>query len=218
MVFSDNIFCLQYYAKMMKRPFIYGRTNFEERKICLNLFNKSPRHNCLFISSVGDTSIDLPDVNVLIQISSHFSSRRQEAQRLGRILRPKPKQGEEYNAFFYSLISKDTKEIVYSTKRKQFLMDQGYSVNVVTDIINLTKGGLMFEKKEDQERLLEKILEMKQDILENLQEENLNVDLCFSERDKQKKRKQKIENNILDVLTVINTIPTVLLIKHLINC
>ena len=70
--------------------------------------------NTLFISKVGDTSIDLPDVNVIIQISSHFSSRRQEAQRLGRILRPK--SASDVNAYFYTLVSRDTKEMLYATK------------------------------------------------------------------------------------------------------
>eukprot|EP00494_Astrolonche_serrata_P025503 UN25764 len=120
LIFSDNVWCLEYYAKKLGHPYIFGKTSDNERQICLKLFNHSSKHNCLFISSVGDTSIDLPDVNVLIQISSHFSSRRQEAQRLGRILRPKPRVGDEYNAFFYSLVSRDTKEMVYSSRRRRF--------------------------------------------------------------------------------------------------
>jgi superfamily II DNA or RNA helicase len=75
--------------------------------------------------SIGDNSIDLPDVNVIIQISSHFASRRQEAQRLGRILRPKSAAVGNYNAFFYTLVSKDTREMMYATKRQRFLVDQG---------------------------------------------------------------------------------------------
>lgn len=57
---------------------------------------------------MGDTSIDLPEANVIIQIASHFGARRQEAQRLGRILRPKARVGDSFNAFFYTLISRDT--------------------------------------------------------------------------------------------------------------
>ena len=80
---------------------------------------------------VGDNSIDLPEANVLIQISSHGGSRRQEAQRLGRILRAKKGSlAEEYNAFFYSLVSQDTVEVAYSTKRQRFLVNQGYSFKV----------------------------------------------------------------------------------------
>lgn len=73
---------------------------------------------------VGDTSIDLPEATCLIQISSHFASRRQEAQRLGRILRAKRRNDEGFNAFFYSLVSKDTQEMYYSSKRQGFLIDQ----------------------------------------------------------------------------------------------
>jgi DNA excision repair protein ERCC-3 len=90
---------------------------------------------------VGDNSIDIPEANVIIQISSHAGSRRQEAQRLGRILRAKGKHQdrmaggkEEYNAFFYSLVSTDTQEMYYSTKRQQFLIDQGYSFKVITSL------------------------------------------------------------------------------------
>lgn len=68
---------------------------------------------------------------MLIQISSHAGSRRQEAQRLGRILRAKKaKNGfvkDSFNAFFYTLVSQDTQEMYYSSKRQQFLIDQGYS-------------------------------------------------------------------------------------------
>ena len=63
---------------------------------------------------MADTSFDLPDANVLIQISSHGGSRRQEAQRLGRILRAKKdNNGDEFNAFFYSLVTTDTMEMYY---------------------------------------------------------------------------------------------------------
>jgi len=78
------------------------------------------------MSKVGDTSIDLPNANVIIQISSHFGSRRQEAQRLGRILRPKKTITTEFNAYFYSIITKNTEEMFFSNKRHKFLVDQGY--------------------------------------------------------------------------------------------
>ena len=79
---------------------------------------------------MGDNAIDLPEANVVIQISSHFGSRRQEAQRLGRILRPKPRSDSAFNAFFYTLVSRDTQEMYYSNKRQQFLVDQGYAFKV----------------------------------------------------------------------------------------
>jgi DNA excision repair protein ERCC-3 len=115
--------------------------------------------NCLFISKVGDTSLDLPDVNVIIQISSHFASRRQEAQRLGRILRPKSSTGGQFNAFFYSLVSKDTKEMMYATKRQRFLVDQGYAFRVLTDLPDMNKmTDLKYTKIEDQRKLLYQVM------------------------------------------------------------
>ena len=90
------------------------------------------------IFQVADNSFDLPEANVLIQISSHGGSRRQEAQRLGRILRAKKKAAaEEYNAFFYSLVSQDTLEVHYATKRQRFLVNQGYSYKVITKLEGL---------------------------------------------------------------------------------
>ena len=73
-----------------------------------------------------------PGGNVIVQVSSHFGSRRQEAQRLGRILRRRRPSGG-FNAFFYTLVP-DTTEMFYSTKHQQYLVDQGYTFKVVTDI------------------------------------------------------------------------------------
>lgn len=91
----------------------------------LSYFQKYDTINTIFVSKIGDTSIDLPAANVVIQISSHFASRKQEAQRLGRILRPKQdtkKQAtsnmNDYNAYFYSLVSTDTQEMYYADKRQ----------------------------------------------------------------------------------------------------
>jgi len=88
-VFSDNLFALKTYAKELKKPSISGDVGHAERMGILHYFKKTNDINTIFISKVGDTAIDLPGANVIIQISSHFASRRQEAQRLGRILRPK---------------------------------------------------------------------------------------------------------------------------------
>ena len=68
----------------------------------------------------------------MFKVSSHFGARRQEAQRLGRILRPKQNQQDgEFNAFFYTLVSTDTREMFFSTKRQQYLVDQGYTFKVI---------------------------------------------------------------------------------------
>nr|XP_011758171.1 general transcription and DNA repair factor IIH helicase subunit XPB [Macaca nemestrina] len=88
-VFADNVFALKEYAIRLNKPYIYGPTSQGERMQILQNFKHNPKINTIFISKVGDTSFDLPEANVLIQISSHGGSRRQEAQRLGRVLRAK---------------------------------------------------------------------------------------------------------------------------------
>lgn len=93
-----------------------GPTSHAERTRILHAFKNNPEINTVFLSKVGDNSLDIPEANVLIQISSHAGSRRQEAQRLGRILRAKrgkPGSGQEgeFNAFFYTLVSRDTQVI-----------------------------------------------------------------------------------------------------------
>ncbi|RKP12282.1 DNA repair helicase RAD25, partial [Piptocephalis cylindrospora] len=133
-VFSDNVYALKEYAYLLKKPFICGETGQQERMRILKHFQHNPAVNTIFLSKVGDTSIDLPEATCLIQISSHYGSRRQEAQRLGRILRAKRRNDEGFNAFFYSLVSKDTQEMYYSTKRQQFLVDQGYAFKVITHL------------------------------------------------------------------------------------
>lgn len=107
----------------------------------LSYFQKYDEIKTIFLSKIGDTSIDLPSANVIIQISSHFGSRRQEAQRLGRILRPKQevsKQAisnqQDFNAFFYSLVSTDTEEMNYAENRQKFLIDQGYFYQVLKEM------------------------------------------------------------------------------------
>jgi DNA excision repair protein ERCC-3 len=133
-VFSDNVYALKAYALKLRKPFIFGGTPQHERMQILQNFQHNDQINTIFLSKVGDTSIDLPEATCLIQISSHYGSRRQEAQRLGRILRAKRRNDEGFNAFFYSLVSKDTQEMYYSTKRQAFLVDQGYAFKVITHL------------------------------------------------------------------------------------
>ncbi len=114
----------------LNRPYIYGGTSQVERIRVLQQFRHNPLLNTIFLSKIGDTSIDIPEATCLIQVSSHYGSRRQEAQRLGRILRAKKNAEPGNNAFFYTLISKDTDEAFYSAKRQQFLVDQGYAFKV----------------------------------------------------------------------------------------
>jgi DNA excision repair protein ERCC-3 len=131
LVFADIVWVLEAYAKELDRPYLSGKASDEERNKLFSMFKSTSALNCIFISRIGDKAIDLPSANVLIQILSHFGSRMQEAQRLGRILRAKAGRTDEYNAFFYTLVSEDTKEMFYSGKRQQFLVDQGYSFEVI---------------------------------------------------------------------------------------
>ncbi|ALC43783.1 hay [Drosophila busckii] len=159
-VFSDNVFALKHYAIKMNKPFIYGPTSQNERIQILQNFKFNAKVNTIFVSKVADTSFDLPEANVLIQISSHGGSRRQEAQRLGRILRAKKGAiAEEYNAFFYTLVSQDTMEMSYSRKRQRFLVNQGYSYKVITHLKGMdTSTELMYNTQEEQGQLLQLVL------------------------------------------------------------
>ncbi|SNX85648.1 probable SSL2 - DNA helicase [Melanopsichium pennsylvanicum] len=158
-VFSDNVYALEAYAFKLKKPFIHGGTAHLERMRILQNFQHNPLVNTIFLSKVGDTSIDLPEATCLIQISSHFGSRRQEAQRLGRILRAKRRNDEGFNAFFYSLVSKDTSEMFYSTKRQQFLIDQGYAFRVITHLVGMEDlPGLVYKSQAEQIELLQSVL------------------------------------------------------------
>ena len=89
----------------------------------------------LVVSKVANFSIDLPDANVAIQVSGSFGSRQEEAQRLGRILRPK-KDG----AFFYSVVTRETKEQEFAMKRQLFLTEQGYRYYIEEPSAQLAAG------------------------------------------------------------------------------
>ncbi|KAI9651100.1 DNA repair helicase RAD25 [Ciborinia camelliae] len=157
-VFSDNVYALHVYAQQLKKVFIFGGTVQSERLRILENFQHNPNINTLFLSKIGDTSLDLPEATCLIQISSHFGSRRQEAQRLGRILRAKRRNDEGFNAFFYSLVSKDTKEMYYSSKRQAFLVDQGYAFKAITHLQGIDDlPDLAFRSLEEQRGLLENV-------------------------------------------------------------
>ncbi|KAF1775983.1 Helicase XPB/Ssl2, N-terminal domain [Phytophthora cactorum] len=149
LLFSDDVFALRLYATKLNKGYIYGGTGERERMRLLQSFRSSPLVNVICISKVGDTSIDLPEANVIIQVSSHFGSRRQEAQR---------QRYGRFNAFFYTLISTDTHEMFYSNKRQQYLVDQGYTFKVVTDLFEPGSFEGVFTRKEDQRALLNEVL------------------------------------------------------------
>ncbi|KAL8303843.1 hypothetical protein RB594_002924 [Gaeumannomyces avenae] len=162
-VFSDDVAALKMYAFKLERPFLYGDTSESERQQILELFRSHPETNTLFLSKIGDTSLDLPEATCLIQISSQYGSRRQEAQRLGRILRAKRRNEAGFNAFFYTLVSKDTAEMNFASKRQAFLADQGYAFKVITQLKDLEKTpGLAFATAQERRELLLKVLNDKE--------------------------------------------------------
>ena len=108
-------------------PLITGSTGNAEREILYNQFRSGEvRH--LVLSKVGNFAIDLPDANVLIQVSGTFGSRQEEAQRLGRVLRPKSDGGD---AAFFSIVTRDTRELDFAHHRQMFLTEQGYAYEIL---------------------------------------------------------------------------------------
>jgi DNA excision repair protein ERCC-3 len=117
---------LNEFAVEFNAPIITGATPNSVRDELYDKFRKG-EIKLLVLSKVGNFAVDLPDANVAIQISGSYGSRQEEAQRLGRILRPKAK-GEQ--ATFYSIVSRETKELDFAMKRQLFLTEQGYSYEI----------------------------------------------------------------------------------------
>ena len=111
-------------AKLLDAPLITGRTPNPERERIYEEFRRG-RTRVIVVSKVANFAIDLPDASVAIQVSGSFGSRQEEAQRLGRILRPK-----ERNSFFYSLVSRYTIEEDFAANRRKFLTEQGYRYQI----------------------------------------------------------------------------------------
>ncbi|KAI9272654.1 P-loop containing nucleoside triphosphate hydrolase protein [Phascolomyces articulosus] len=163
LVFCDHIDALKVYAEKLNRPFIYGGTSADDARTLLKRFQidipkvtkdaswselaaqralKAKSVNTLLLSRIGDTSLDLPAATVLIQVSSHFGSRRQEAQRLGRVLRAKKRSEKGFYSRFYTLVTAATHETTFSERRRQFLEEDcgyGYQIWMVGD--EDTEGG-----------------------------------------------------------------------------
>ncbi len=115
---------LHHIARRFKAPLITGKTPHRERDVLFEKF-RTGKINLLVVSKVANFSIDLPDANIAIQVSGSFGSRQEEAQRLGRILRPKEKP-----AVFYTVVTSDTKEQEFALKRQLFLTEQGYRYHI----------------------------------------------------------------------------------------
>jgi len=116
------------YAKEVGAPLITGRTPQRDRDRLYGAFREGTIP-LLFVSKVGNFAVDLPDANVLVQVSGTFGSRQEEAQRLGRVLRPK---SDGSTARFYTLVTRDTSEQdPFAEKRQRFLTEQGYAYSIV---------------------------------------------------------------------------------------
>lgn len=117
---------LELFAKRFEAPLITGKTPNKERERLYRSFREG-QTPVLLISKVGNFAVDLPDASVAIQISGTFGSRQEEAQRLGRILRPKS-HGQP--AWFYSVVTRDSKESEFANHRQLFLTEQGYAYEI----------------------------------------------------------------------------------------
>ncbi len=113
---------LRILGERLKAPVLTGQTPEREREELFRQF-RTGELRVLIVSKVANFAIDLPDASVAIQVSGTFGSRQEEAQRLGRILRPK---GDRNVSYFYSLISKDSTEQEFARNRQLFLTEQGY--------------------------------------------------------------------------------------------
>jgi DNA excision repair protein ERCC-3 len=127
LVIGQYIDQLDELSEVLGAPLIKGETPIKEREILFNQF-RSGEIKCLVVSKVANFSIDLPDATIAIQVSGAFGSRQEEAQRLGRILRPK---SDGRGAKFYSVISRDTIDQDFAQNRQRFLAEQGYSYKII---------------------------------------------------------------------------------------
>lgn len=127
LVIGQYIDQLDELSEVLGVPLIKGETPIKERERLFNLFRKG-EIKCLVVSKVANFSIDLPDATVAIQVSGAFGSRQEEAQRLGRILRPK---SDGRTARFYSVVSRDTIDQDFAQNRQRFLSEQGYSYRII---------------------------------------------------------------------------------------
>ena len=110
-------------------PKLTGETPVDERESLFKQF-RSGEITALVVSKVANFSVDLPEASVAIQISGAFGSRQEEAQRLGRLLRPK---ADGRSAAFYTIVAKDTVEQDFAQNRQRFLAEQGYSYEIMDD-------------------------------------------------------------------------------------
>ncbi len=131
---EDNVLIIGQYLEQLDHinarfaaPIITGKTPQREREQIYQQF-RTGEIKLLIVSKVANFSIDLPDANVAIQVSGTFGSRQEEAQRLGRVLRPK---SDGSIAHFYSIVTRETRDQEFATHRQLFLTEQGYRYEIV---------------------------------------------------------------------------------------
>ncbi|SCL37393.1 DNA excision repair protein ERCC-3 [Micromonospora pallida] len=127
LVIGGYIDQLHQLGEYLDAPIVQGSTTNKERERLFDAF-RSGEIRTLVISKVGNFSIDLPEAAVAIQVSGTFGSRQEEAQRLGRVLRPK---ADGRQAHFYTVVSRDTIDTEYAAHRQRFLAEQGYAYTIV---------------------------------------------------------------------------------------
>jgi DNA excision repair protein ERCC-3 len=139
----DRVLVIGQYLKQLRRiadrfdmPLVTGTTPTAERQELYDAFRSGALRR-LILSKVGNFAIDLPDANVMIQVSGTFGSRQEEAQRLGRILRPK---AGERPARFYTVVSRDSREMDFAHHRQLFLTEQGYSYEILDESDLVPRG------------------------------------------------------------------------------
>ncbi len=137
LVIGQYIDQLDELAGRLDVPLIKGETTVKERERLFNAF-RSGEITTLVVSKVANFSIDLPEASVAIQVSGAFGSRQEEAQRLGRILRPK---ADGRSARFYAVVARDTVDQDFAQHRQRFLAEQGYSYTI-TDADDLPTAEL----------------------------------------------------------------------------
>jgi DNA excision repair protein ERCC-3 len=123
-------------CEALDAPVVQGSTSNKERDKLFEAF-RTGEIRTLVVSKVANVSIDLPEAGVAIQVSGTFGSRQEEAQRLGRVLRPK---ADKRQAHFYTVVSRDTLDQEYAAHRQRFLAEQGYSYTIV-DADDILAGG-----------------------------------------------------------------------------
>ncbi|MBU3642528.1 MAG: DEAD/DEAH box helicase [Candidatus Nanopelagicaceae bacterium] len=127
LVIGQYISQLDELSEKLGVPVIKGETPVKEREELFAAF-RTGELKCLVVSKVANFSVDLPDATIAIQVSGAFGSRQEEAQRLGRILRPK---SDGRGARFYSIVSRDTVDQDFAQNRQRFLAEQGYSYKII---------------------------------------------------------------------------------------